>query len=64
MRDQKSERTIIKADSGFFVATYIEAGSGRPEAAKRKHGRIPLRFCMLSPGKSSARLMEFISSRR
>ncbi len=31
MRDQKSERTIIKADSGFFVATYIEAGSGKTE---------------------------------
>lgn len=34
MRDQKSERTIIKADSGFFVATYIEAGSGELEEGK------------------------------
>ena len=38
MRDQKSERTIIKADSGFFVATYIE---GR----KRQNGNMAAFLC-------------------
>jgi hypothetical protein len=31
MSNQKSERTIIKANSGFFVAIYIEAGSAGNE---------------------------------
>ena len=47
MRDQKSERTIIKADSGFFVATYIEAGSGVLEPESGKTETWPHSFALL-----------------